>query len=46
MPALSLQIVGFAREHDRVTIGEAIKLTGASCNTRNSIFVRWSNADT
>ena len=33
MPELSLQIVEFAREHGRVTIGEAIKLTGASRNT-------------
>jgi Fic family protein len=33
MPELSLQIVEFAREHGRVTIGEAIKLTNASRNT-------------
>ncbi len=33
MPALSLRIVEFAREHGRVTIGEIIKLTGASRNT-------------
>jgi Fic family protein len=33
MPELSLQIVEFAREHGRVTIGEIIKLTGASRNT-------------
>lgn len=33
MPALSLQIVEFAREHGRVTIGDAIKLTGGSRNT-------------
>ena len=33
LPKLSLQIVEFAREHGRVTIGEAIKLTGASRNT-------------
>lgn len=33
LPALSLQIVEFAREHGRITIGEAIKLTGASRNT-------------
>jgi Fic family protein len=33
MPELQLQIVEFAREHGRVTIGEAIKLTGASRNT-------------
>lgn len=33
MPELQLQIVEFAREHGRVTIGEAIKLTGANRNT-------------
>lgn len=33
LPALSLQIVEFAREHGRVTIGDAIRLTGASRNT-------------
>lgn len=33
LPRLSLQIVEFAREHGRVTIGNAIKLTGASRNT-------------
>lgn len=33
LPELSLQIVEFAREHGRVTIGEAIKLTGANRNT-------------
>ena len=38
MPALQLQIVEFAREHGRVTIGEAIKLTGASRNTLKQHF--------
>ncbi|MEI6415790.1 MAG: Fic family protein [Pseudomonadota bacterium] len=38
LPALSLQIVEFAREHGRVTIGEAIKLTGASRNTLKQHF--------
>ena len=33
LPGRSLQIVEFAREHGRVTIGDAIKLTGASRNT-------------
>lgn len=33
LPALSLQIVEFAREHGRITMGEAIRLTGASRNT-------------
>jgi Fic family protein len=38
MPGLSLQVVEFAREHGRVTIGEAIKLTGASRNTLKQHF--------
>lgn len=38
MPKLQLQIVEFAREHGRVTIGEAIKLTGASRNTLKQHF--------
>jgi Fic family protein len=38
LPALSLQIVEFAREHGRITIGEAIKLTGASRNTLKQHF--------
>ncbi len=38
IPALSLHIVEFAREHGRVTIGEAIKLTGASRNTLKQHF--------
>jgi len=33
LPALSLQIVEFAREHGRITMMDAIKLTGASRNT-------------
>lgn len=33
LPELSLKIVEFAREHGRVTIGDTIKLTGASRNT-------------
>ncbi|MFT3907737.1 MAG: winged helix-turn-helix transcriptional regulator [Steroidobacteraceae bacterium] len=33
LPGLSLQIVEFAREHGRITMAEAIKLTGASRNT-------------
>ncbi len=33
MPELSLQIVEFAREHGRITMADAIKLTGASRNT-------------
>jgi Fic family protein len=38
LPKLSFQIVEFAREHGRVTIGEAIKLTGASRNTLKQHF--------
>lgn len=38
LPELSLQIVEFAREHGRVTIGESIKLTGASRNTLKQHF--------
>ena len=38
LPGLSLRIVEFAREHGRVTIGEAIRLTGASRNTLKQHF--------
>ena len=38
LPALALQIVEFAREHGRITMGEAIKLTGASRNTLKQHF--------
>lgn len=38
LPELSLQIVEFAREHGRVTIGDSIKLTGASRNTLKQHF--------
>lgn len=38
LPALSLQIVEFAREHGRVTMRDAIKLTGASRNTLKEHF--------
>ena len=38
MPELTLQIVEFAREHGRVTIGEAIKLTATSRNTLKMHF--------
>jgi Fic family protein len=33
LPTLQLQIVEFAREHGRVTMGDAIRLTGAGRNT-------------
>ncbi|MCF7697137.1 MULTISPECIES: Fic family protein [Mycetohabitans] len=38
LPALSLQIVEFAREHGRITMAEAIKLTGSSRNTLKQHF--------
>jgi Fic family protein len=38
LPALSLQILEFAREHGRVTMMDAIKLTGASRNTLKQHF--------
>lgn len=38
LPELSLEIVELAREHGRVTIGKAIKLTGASRNTLKQHF--------
>lgn len=33
LPELSLRVVEFAREHGRVTMGEIVRLTGASRNT-------------
>ena len=38
MPELQLQIVEFAREHGRITIGDAIRLTSASRNTLKQHF--------
>ena len=38
LPELSLQIVEFAREHGRVTMAEAIKLTGSNRNTLKQHF--------
>ncbi len=38
LPELSLQIVEFSREHGRITIGEAITLTGGSRNTLKGHF--------
>jgi Fic family protein len=38
LPELSLLIVEFAREHGRITMGDAIKLTGASRNTLKQHF--------
>jgi hypothetical protein len=45
LPALSLQIVEFAREHGRITmmdaIMDAIKLTGGNRNTLKQHFRDW-----
>jgi Fic family protein len=38
LPELSLQIIEFVREHGRITIGEAISLTGANRNTLKQHF--------
>ena len=38
LPELSLQIVEFAHEHGRVTMGDIIRLTGASRNTLKQHF--------
>lgn len=38
LPELSLQIVEFAREHGRITMGDAIRLTGSSRNTLKQHF--------
>ncbi|WP_305726566.1 Fic family protein [Hydrogenophaga sp.] len=38
LPELSLQIVEFAREHGRITMGEAIRLTGGNRNTLKQHF--------
>jgi Fic family protein len=38
LPELALQIVEFAKEHGRITIGESIKLTGANRNTLKQHF--------
>lgn len=38
LPELSLQIIEFVREHGRITMGDAIKLTGASRNTLKEHF--------
>ncbi|MGE3774652.1 MAG: Fic family protein, partial [Gammaproteobacteria bacterium] len=38
LPELSLQIVEFAREHGRITMGEALRLTGGNRNTLKEHF--------
>jgi Fic family protein len=40
LPELSLSILGHAREHGRVSMGQIIKLTGASRNTLKQQFRR------
>jgi Fic family protein len=46
LPELQLQIVELAREHGRVTIGAAIRLTGASRNTLKQHFRALVERDT
>jgi len=38
LPELSIQIVDYAREHGRVTMGDMVKLTGISRNTLKEHF--------
>lgn len=38
LPELSLQIIEFAREHGRITMGDAIRLTGGNRNTLKQHF--------
>lgn len=38
LPELSLQIVEFVREHGRITMGDAIRLTGSNRNTLKQHF--------
>jgi predicted HTH transcriptional regulator len=38
LPELSLQIAEFAREHGRITMGDAIRLTGSNRNTLKRHF--------
>jgi Fic family protein len=38
LPELQMRVVEFAREHGRITIGQAVRLTGASRNTLKSHF--------
>lgn len=38
LPDLSLQVVEFAREHGRITMGEAMRLTGGNRNTLKQHF--------
>ena len=38
LPELSLQIVEFTREHGRITMGDAMRLTGGNRNTLKQHF--------
>lgn len=38
MPELSLQVIEFVRDHGRITMGEAIKMTGTSRTTLKQHF--------
>ena len=38
LPELSLQIVEFAREHGRITMADAVRLTGGNRNTLKQHF--------
>lgn len=38
LPEISVRVVEFAREHGRVTIGDPIRLSGASRNTLKQHF--------
>ncbi len=40
LPELSVRIVDHARQHGRVTIGDMVRLTGASRNTLKEHFRR------
>ncbi len=40
LPELAVQIIDHARQHGRITMGDMIKLTGASRNTLKEYFRR------
>jgi Fic family protein len=46
LPELSLQIVEFTREHGRITMGDAIRLTGGNRNTLKQHSEHWLNRAT
>lgn len=45
LPELSLQIIEFAREHGRITMGDAIRLTAGNRNTLKQQFRVLGNVD-